>query len=159
MIKAFSLWNKHFLEIIKNKRKTNTAPGLHSLCCQVFLGVLQAHWTPHGNHLWVQQDLKLSCILWHFLHMHNRLIRVFFGIWIMPQRRRTIKSLQAPGFRLCHSEGKFLGSRIFPCAGNEVAAAAHHNLPPCPKLKMILCLISWANSCVPASHRTICGSL
>lgn len=46
--------------------------------------------------------------------MQIRLITVFFGIWIMPQRSKTIKSLQAPGFRPCHSEGKFLGIQDFP---------------------------------------------
>lgn len=46
--------------------------------------------------------------------MQNRLIGVFFGIWIMPQRSRTIKSLQAPRLSLCHSEGKFLGIQDFP---------------------------------------------
>lgn len=45
--------------------------------------------------------------------MQNRLTGVFFGIWIMPQRR-TIKSLQVPRLSLCHSEGKFLGIQDFP---------------------------------------------
>lgn len=64
-IKASALPNEHFLEIIKNKRKTNTASDLYQFilqhtrliylfiyCSSPFTG--DTPW----NHWWIQQDLK-----------------------------------------------------------------------------------------------------
>lgn len=119
MIKAFTLWNKHFLEIIKSKRKTNTAPGLHQfmlLHARFFL-----EFSTHMGHpmeitdgysrVWSGATDVLYSLA--FPSHAEEINKSFFGIWIVPQRR-TIKSLQAPRFRPCHAEGKFFGIQDFP---------------------------------------------
>lgn len=94
-IKACALWNKHFLEITENKRKTNTALGLHQFPSQHSMAFRSSLFTADiprkilSGYSRIWSGTQLLCVLCISPPTQNGLTAAFFGIWIMPQSRST----------------------------------------------------------------------